>query len=66
MSTSDLSDSIAKSAAAPRRVKGDEGEVEQHSLTDQIAADKHLARVSGADHPARLLRFARCRPPGGR
>ena len=64
--SSDLSDTISQNAAAPRRVKGDEGEVEQHSLTDQIAADKHLATVSGADHPARRLRFARCRSPGGR
>lgn len=38
-----ISGSIEENAAAPKRVRGDSGEVEQHSLLDQIAADKYLA-----------------------
>ena len=35
-------DIIKENAAGPKRASGDAGSVEQHSLTDQIAADKHL------------------------
>lgn len=39
----DLSTNIEQSAQAPAKVSGDAGAVEQHSLQDQIAADKYLA-----------------------
>lgn len=42
---------IATAAAAPRRVQGDAGEVEQHSLADQIEADRHLARKAAGRNP---------------
>ena len=35
-------DIIKENTAGPKRVSGDAGSVEQHSLTDQIAADKHI------------------------
>jgi len=38
-----LRDAIRENAAGPKRVQGDSGSVEQHSLQDQIAADKYLA-----------------------
>lgn len=38
-----LDDTIRDNAAGPRRAKGDSGEMEQHSLSDQIAADRYLA-----------------------
>jgi hypothetical protein len=34
---------IEQSATDPKSVSGDSGSVEQHSLADQIAADKYLA-----------------------
>ena len=34
---------IRENAAGPKRVQGDSGSMEQHSLQDQIAADKYLA-----------------------
>ena len=38
-----LDEQIRENAAGPKRAKGDSAEVEQHSLPDQIAADKYLA-----------------------
>ena len=38
-----LDDNIRENASGPKRAKGDSAEVEQHSLPDQIAADKYLA-----------------------
>ncbi len=34
---------IEKNAAAPKRVKGDSGEVEQHSLSELIEVEKFIA-----------------------
>jgi hypothetical protein len=39
----DLEQNIRDNAAGPKRAKGDSAEMEQHSLADQIAADKYLA-----------------------
>ncbi|NLW84478.1 MAG: hypothetical protein GXY41_08790 [Phycisphaerae bacterium] len=43
MSETPIEHSIQDNAAGPRKASGDAGSVEQHALTDQIAADKHLA-----------------------
>ena len=60
----DLADSIRQNAQGPARVQGDAGSVEQHSLADQIAADKYLASKEAAKLPSRGLRFNRFIPPG--
>lgn len=39
---SDLSQNIKDNAAGPKRAKNDSGEFEQHSLPEQIAADRYL------------------------
>lgn len=39
----DLSAAIAANAAGPAQASGDSSSVRQHSLPDQIAADKYLA-----------------------
>lgn len=39
----DLSDSIRQNAQGPAKASGDSGSMEQHSLPDQIAADRYLA-----------------------
>ena len=39
---SDIETAIKDNAAGPKSASGDAGSVQQHSLTDQIAADKHL------------------------
>jgi len=40
--TETLENTIRDNAAGPKSASGDAGSVEQHSLPDQIAADKHL------------------------
>ena len=40
--TEDLDNTIQENASGPRKASGDAGSVEQHSLADQIAADKYL------------------------
>ncbi|HRT51331.1 MAG TPA: hypothetical protein P5279_12605 [Anaerohalosphaeraceae bacterium] len=40
--TNTLDNSIQENAAGPQKASGDSGSIEQHRLTDQIAADKHL------------------------
>jgi len=39
----DLDNTIRENAQGPKRAAGDSGSVEQHSLTEQIEADKYLA-----------------------
>ncbi len=59
-----VSDKIQESATGPKRVKGDSGEVEQHSLADQIAADKHLGAKAAVSGRKLGIRFGRLIPPG--
>ena len=60
----DLADSIRQNAQGPARVQGDAGSVEQHSLADQIAADKYLSGKAAVKKPTRGLRFNKFIPPG--
>ena len=59
----DLQDQIRENAAGPAKASGDAGSVEQHKLTDQIAADKHLAAKKAVAKPHRGLRFNKIVPP---
>lgn len=60
----EIKDAIEANAIGPRRVTGDEGSVEQHSLSDQIAADKHLSERTAAALPHRGIRFTQLVSPG--
>ena len=60
----DLADSIRQNAQGPAQASGDAGSVQQHSLADQIAADKYLAGKDAVKKPARGLRFNKFIPPG--
>lgn len=42
MTDTQIENSIKENATGPKSASGDAGSVEQHSLPDQIAADKHL------------------------
>jgi len=42
MSEPDLEQKIRENASGPKSAKGDAGEVEQHSLTEQIEVDRYL------------------------
>ena len=59
-----LEEKIRENAEGPARVTGDAGTVEQHKLTEQIAADKYLASKEAAKKKDRGLRFNRLIPPG--
>lgn len=56
----DLDQTILDNASGPKKAKGDQIEVEQHGLADQIAADRYLqskraARKSGLGIPLKKL-----------
>jgi hypothetical protein len=59
-----LEDAIRESAKTPAKASGDAGSVEQHKLTEQIAADKYLASKAAASRKKRGLRFNKLVPPG--
>jgi len=59
-----LQETIRESAKAPAKASGDAGSVEQHKLTEQIAADKYLASKAAASGKKRGLRFNKLVPPG--
>jgi len=64
MTSDDLSNSITESAKSPKRVQGDSGSAEQHSLQDQIEADRYLASKNAAKSRNSGLRIGRLIPPG--
>ena len=64
MSDETIADAIRENAAGPVKASGDSISVEQHSLQDQIAADRYLASKAAAKQPHRGLRFSRIVPPG--
>lgn len=64
----DLAASIRKNASGPKAASGDMGSVTEHSLQDQIAADKYLAgkkaqKAGGLG--VRLFKIAAPSGPGG-
>jgi hypothetical protein len=61
----ELDETIRKNAEGPAKVAGDAGSVEQHSLAEQIDADKYLKAKEAARSKRRGLRFNKIVPPGG-
>jgi hypothetical protein len=61
--TEDLDNSIRENAFGPRRARGDSGEMEQHSLSDQIEADRYLNSKRAAKKGVGV-RFTKLSPPG--
>lgn len=59
-----LADAIAENAAGPKRASGDSLSVEQHSLQDQIAADRYLASKQAARAKGLGIRLAKISPGG--
>lgn len=64
MAEKTISDAIQENATGPAKATGDQGSFEQHSLQDQIAADRYLAAKAAASKAHRGLRFTRIVPPG--
>jgi hypothetical protein len=60
----DLTDAIAENAKGPASASGDSGSMSQHSIQDQIAADRYLASKRAARTGFGGLRFVKFVPPG--
>jgi hypothetical protein len=60
----DLSQQIKENASGPRAAKGDSGSMEQHSLSDQIAADRYLNSKKAAGDKGLGVKVSRMIPPG--
>ena len=61
----DLKDTIEQNAQGPRQATADGVNVQQHSLPDQIAADKYLAaKRAAATNPAKAFTRVKIVPPG--
>ena len=59
-----LDDRIGENASGPRKASGDSGSVEQHSLPDQIAADKYLESKKASRTKGLGIKLAKLSPGG--
>jgi hypothetical protein len=55
---------IQDNAQGPKKVQGDAGSVEQHSLSDQIAADRYLASKQAVRSKSKGIQISKLIPPG--
>ena len=62
--TEPLDREIRENAHGPKRARGDSGEIEQHPLPDQIAADRYLASKTAARARGMGIRVGKLIPPG--
>ncbi len=61
----DLEDTIEQNATGPKQASADGVSVQQHSLGDQIEADKYLAsKRAAARNPAKAFTRVKIVPPG--
>ena len=59
-----IRDAIRENALGPKKVTGDAGSVEQHSLKDQIEAEKFLASKEASRRPGLGIRLTKIVPDG--
>ncbi len=59
-----IDNSIQENAAGPRKASGDSGSVEQHSLQDQIAADKYLESKKASRSKGLGVKLVKISPGG--
>jgi len=55
---------ISDNASGPRRASGDGGSIDQHSLPDQIAADKYLESKKASRSKGLGIKLAKISPGG--
>ena len=60
----DVQSAIQENAQGPSMARGDSGEVRQHPMTDQIAADKYLAANLGQKKNHGGIRIVKLQAPG--
>lgn len=61
----EIDDAIRENAEGPAQVQGDEAMVRQHSLRDQIEADKYLSAKAARRKRGLGIQFRQIVPPGG-
>ena len=59
-----LDETIRENAKGPAEARGDSGSVKQHSLQNQIEADRFLASKQAVKSKQRGIRFTKLSPPG--
>lgn len=59
-----LDTQIRDNASGPKKATGDSGSVDQHSLNDQIAADRYLASKAAVRSKGLGIRLSKLVPPG--
>ena len=59
-----LDQTIHNNADGPAKAAGDSGSMEQHKLSEQIAADRYLASKRAAKSRRLGLRITKIVPPG--
>jgi len=64
LSSKNLKDAIRENALGPKKVQSDAGSVEQHSLQDQIAAERFLAAKEATRKPGLGIKLAKLSPDG--
>ena len=62
--TQNIDNAIETNASGPRKASGDSGSVEQHSLADQIAADKYLESKKASRSQGLGVKLAKISPGG--
>jgi len=60
----DLEQTIRENAQGPSEARGDAGGVKQHSLADQIAADRYLESKKAAKKKGLGVTLKKLVPPG--
>ena len=60
----DLENTIRENAQGPAEARGDSGAMKQHSLSEQIEADRYLSAKEAARSKRRGLVFNKLVPPG--
>ena len=60
----ELDNSIKENATGPRKASGDSGSIEQHKLSDQIAADKYLESRKASRAKGLGVKLAKISPGG--
>jgi len=64
MASDAIQNAIESNATGPKKVTGDSGSVEQHPITDQIAAEKHLASKQAARSKGLGIKLIKISPDG--
>jgi len=62
--TDNLEKAIQDNAIGPKSASGDAGSIEQHSLPDQIAADKHIASKNAMNSKGLGIKLVKLSPSG--